>query len=59
VTAKIPSILGRFLRLYLWALLAALIVGFAIGLVIRDRLERPRIYVGSLFGSDTEAWTDG
>ena len=44
------SLLGRFLRLYLWLLLAALLVGFGIGLVIRERLERPRIYVGAIQG---------
>ncbi len=44
------SLLGRFLRLYLWLLLAALLVGFGIGLVIRERLERQRIYVGALQG---------
>jgi len=40
------SMLGRFLRLYLWALLAALLIGFGIGLVIRERLERPRVHMG-------------
>jgi hypothetical protein len=42
------SVLGRFLRLYLWALLAALLIGFGIGLVIRERLERPKIYFGAV-----------
>ena len=46
--SRAPSLLGRFLRVYLWALLAALVVGFAIGLVIRERLERPRTYLGAL-----------
>ena len=44
------SLLGRFLRLYLWLLLAALLVGFGIGLVIRERLERPQIYFGAVQG---------
>jgi HAMP domain-containing protein len=42
------SVLGRFLRLYLWLLLAALLIGFGIGLVIRERLERPQIYMGAV-----------
>lgn len=42
------SLLARFLRLYLWVLLAALLVGFGIGLVIRQRLEAPRIHMGSV-----------
>ncbi len=42
------SLLARFLRLYLWALLAALLVGFGIGLVIRKRLEAPRLHMGSI-----------
>jgi hypothetical protein len=44
------SLLGRFLRLYLWLLLAALLVGFGIGLVIRERLERPQVYFGAVQG---------
>ncbi|MCC6641592.1 MAG: hypothetical protein IT386_10580 [Deltaproteobacteria bacterium] len=40
------SPLVRFVRLYLWALLAALLAGFAIGIVIRWRLESRPVLIG-------------
>jgi hypothetical protein len=48
VTAPRRSVLGRFVRLYFWALLAALVLGFGIGLWIRHRLEAPRLDMGAL-----------
>lgn len=42
------SVLGRILRVYVLALVAALLVGLAIGFVIRARLERPRVHMGLL-----------
>jgi hypothetical protein len=41
---------GRFLRVYLWALLAALLLGFGLGLWIRHRLDAPRVQMGRLQG---------
>lgn len=36
------------LRAYVWVLLAALVIGFGIGLWIRARLERPEVHMGAL-----------
>jgi hypothetical protein len=47
MTAPRRSVLGRVLRLYFWALLAALLVGLGIGFWIRHRMEQPRVQMGS------------
>ena len=37
----------RWLKRVLWVLLGSLLLGFAIGTVLRVRLERPVRYIGS------------
>lgn len=51
------SVLGRIVRVYALALLGALLVGLAIGFVIRARLERPRVHMGrATQGTPARAW---
>jgi hypothetical protein len=50
VTKPRRSLLARFLRLYLWALLAALVMGFGFGLWVRYRMERHQVQMGSSVG---------
>jgi len=47
MTTPRRSALGRVLRLYFWALLAALLLGLGIGFWIRQRMEQPRVQMGS------------
>lgn len=44
---RIAAALLRGLRRLLWALLLSLLFGFALGTVLRLRLERPVTYIGS------------
>jgi len=38
---------ARLVRFHLWALLAALVAGFVIGLAVRRRLEAPPVHMGA------------
>ena len=43
--------MGKFLRRVGIALLCSLVAGFAFGTCLRQRAERPTVYIGSTWGS--------